>query len=96
MSRFIVLKNQNKLCPKCKVPRSRRLWSEISSDQFKTVLAFSPPNNLVKNKASNCKTYVTSDYTGEFKALKALDIENIEEPNNTYDLKLFPCFRTHQ
>ena len=64
------------------------LWSEISIDlDHKTVLHFSPPKQLSKKiKASNCKTYVTSDYAGEFKALKALDIENIEEPNNTYDL----------
>ena len=89
MSRFIVLKNQNKLCPKCgSLGRSRRLWSEISSDlDHKTVLHFSPPKRLSKKiKASNCKTYVTSDYAGEFKALKSLNIENIEEPNNTYDL----------
>ncbi|WP_246126043.1 class I SAM-dependent methyltransferase [Bizionia myxarmorum] len=32
------------------------------------------------------QTYITSDYLGEFQALKNLNIEAIDEPDNTYDV----------
>lgn len=89
MSRFIVLKNHNRLCPKCgSLGRSRRLWTLLSSElDNQTILHFSPPKSLSKKiKASSCKNYITSDYVGEFKAHKMFNIENIEEPNNSYDL----------
>ena len=31
-------------------------------------------------------TYITTDYTNEFKAMKCLNIEAIDEPDNQYDI----------
>ncbi len=91
LSGFIALSNKEKLCPKCgSLPRTRRLWhllvNEIGLD-CKKVLHFSPPAALAKKLArSNVSEYVTSDYMGEFKADKHLDITQISEPDNSYDL----------
>nr|WP_321235640.1 methyltransferase domain-containing protein [uncultured Psychroserpens sp.] len=35
---------------------------------------------------SNAKTYISTDYMGEFEAMKRLDIEAIDEPDNHFDI----------
>ena len=89
MSHFIKLKNNNKLCPKCgSLGRTRKLWSLIENNiDGKTILHFSPsPSIKAKIELINNINYVTTDYAGEFKASKKLNIESIDEPNDTYDL----------
>lgn len=89
MSKFIILKDNDKLCPKCgSLARTRRLWSILNSDiQGKKVLHFSPSKSI-KTKLESIANidYTSTDYAGEFKADKKLNIESIEEANETYDL----------
>ncbi len=91
LSSFITLNNGQKLCPNCGcLPRTRRLFSEIEKLEnlnSKSLLHFSPPKSLRKKlKALPLKSYITTDYEGEFDADKKLNIENISEPDNQYDL----------
>ena len=89
MSRFIKLNNNNRLCPKCgSLPRTRKLWDLLQHEiQDKTVLHFSPSSSIKRKiELFDNITYVTSDYAGEFIATKRLDIESIDEPNDTYDI----------
>lgn len=95
LSRFILLKNGQKLCPKCgSLPRTRRLWAVLTEDStFKTsdVLHFSPPKSLMNAITKyGVKKYVPTDYAGEFDALKQIDIEAIDEPSNSFDVII--CF----
>ncbi len=91
LSKFVSLNNGQALCPKCGcLPRTRRLFAEIEGLEnlsSKSVLHFSPPKSL-RNKLSKTtlKSYTTTDYEGEFDADKKLNIENIEEPDNQYDI----------
>ncbi|OAB79988.1 methyltransferase domain-containing protein [Cochleicola gelatinilyticus] len=91
LSNFIELERKGKLCPKCgSLPRTRRLYRFLSEEikiQHKTILHFSPPASL-RNvfQKSDAKQYVTTDYEGEFKADKQLNIEAIDEPDAAYDL----------
>lgn len=89
MSHFVKLKNGNKLCPKCgSIDRTRKLWDLLKNKiQGKTVLHFSP-SSCLKNKIESLNDikYETSDYAGEFEAMKKINIESINEPNNKYDL----------
>lgn len=89
MSRFIILKNSDVLCPKCgSLARTRQLWSFVKDKiENKTILHFSPPLSLkTKMELIDNIKYITSDYEGEFEAAKKLDIEAINEPSETYDL----------
>ncbi|WP_034059137.1 class I SAM-dependent methyltransferase [Lacinutrix jangbogonensis] len=89
MSKFIENVRGNKLCPKCgSVSRSRRLWYVLENEiESKIMLHFSPSFKLSENiKNSNVKEYITSDYIGEFKADKQLDILDIDEPDNYFDV----------
>ena len=89
MSRFITLKNSDQICPKCgSIGRNRKLWSLIEGElSGKTVLHFSPsPSIQEKIQASLVKKYITTDYAGEFNAIKNLNIEAINEPDHSYDL----------
>ncbi len=91
LSKFVALKNGQTLCPNCGcLPRTRRLFAEIETLEnlaSKSVLHFSPPKSL-RNKLSTIalKSYTTTDYEGEFDADKKLNIENIDEPDNSYDI----------
>ncbi len=89
MSKFIVLSNGNKLCPKCgSLPRTRRLWQLIESEiEGKEILHFSPSKSMSDRIAkSNLKNYVTTDYEDEFEADKRHDIQAIDEPDNSFDI----------
>jgi len=89
MSKFIVLSNGNRLCPKCgSLPRTRRLWQLIESEvEGKDILQFSPSKSLSGRIAeANPKSYVTTDYEDEFEADKRHDIQAIDEPDNSFDI----------
>lgn len=95
LSRFVILENKTKICPKCgSSPRARQLLKYLLENKCledKIVLHFSP-NFGLKNaqKKLNSKKYVTSDFEGEFEADKKLNLENIDEPDSSYDLII--CF----
>lgn len=89
MTKFIVLSNGNKLCPKCgSLPRTRRLWQLIEPTiAGKDILQFSPSKSLSDRIAnSNPKSYVTTDYEDEFEADKKHDIQAIDELDNSFDI----------
>jgi SAM-dependent methyltransferase len=89
MSRFITSKKGDKLCPKCgSLSRTRRLWVLLKPKLNKTkILHFSPSKSIRTRLASLTNiTYITTDYAGEFEAMKCLNIEAIDEPDNQYDI----------
>ncbi len=91
MSKFIVLNNGNKLCPKCgSLPRTRQLWQLIEPEVTgKDILHFSPSKSMSDSIASrNPKSYVTTDYEDEFEADKRHDIQAIDEPDNSFNIIL--------
>ena len=93
MSNFIKLENNNKLCPKCgSLGRTRRLWSLLENEiQGKKILHFSPSKSIkTKIESYSNSKYITSDYAGEFDAMKKLNIESIDEPKDEFDLVI--CF----
>lgn len=88
---FIQLTNSELLCPKCgSIGRNRRLFQLLHSQYFNNgikVLHFSPPRSLYRRFKKNQKiNYTSTDYLDEFIADKKLDITNIDEPDNQYDL----------
>ena len=89
MSSFVVLKNRDKLCPNCgSRSRTRRLWSLLEDKiDGQKILHFSPSKSI-KQKIESIKSidYTSTDYAGEFQASKKLNIEAIEESDNSYDL----------
>ncbi len=91
MSSFVELEINEKLCPRCgSLPRTRRLWKILSKKKLldnRKILHFSPPKSLAgKIKKINNALYITTDFEGEFQADKQLNIEAINEPDNSYDL----------
>ena len=89
MSRFITLKKDDKLCPKCgSLARTRRLWTLLSPiAENAKILHFSPSKSIkIRLKSLMDTTYITTDYAGEFEAMKRLNIEAIDEPDNQYDI----------
>jgi SAM-dependent methyltransferase len=89
LSKFISLANGEQLCPRCgSLPRTRRLWHLLADEVAgKSILHFSPPSNLKeKLKKSGAEKYSTTDYANEFVADKQLDITQIEEADESYDL----------
>ena len=89
MSRFITLKNNDKLCPKCgSLARTRRLWEFIEPKAKDVKILHFSPSRSIKTRLASLKnvTYVTTDYAGEFEAMKRLNIEAIDEPDNQYDI----------
>ncbi len=89
MRKFITLDNGDKLCPKCgSLGRTRKLWNRIENEvDGKRVLHFSPSKSLRRKlEALAHVDYVTTDYMGEFEAMKNLNIESIEEPDSSYDV----------
>ncbi|MEJ8802003.1 methyltransferase domain-containing protein [Pontibacter sp. H249] len=89
--KFVLLTNGERLCPFCgSLPRSRRLYHTLAPKllpNYLRVLHFSPSKSLdEKLRAHFTESYTTSDYIGEFKADKQLDITCLSEPDNSYDL----------
>ncbi len=91
LSKFVVTENYGSICPKCgSISRNRRLYAVLQGTlENKRILHFSPSKSL-RNKIQNMDTkeYITSDYLGEFKAMKNLNIEDINEPDNYFDVIL--------
>jgi SAM-dependent methyltransferase len=88
-SKFILLPNQDKLCPFCgSLSRNRLLWKILNTQlQIKgRILHFSPSRPLYR-KLKNYPgiKYVSSDFEDEFLADKRYDITQIDEMNNTFD-----------
>lgn len=91
LSRFVTLPNGERLCPRCgSLPRTRRLHQMLHGQialAGKRVLHFSPPAALADRIGrSEVEEYVTTDYAGEFSAQKNLDITDMAEPDEAYDL----------
>ncbi len=89
MKKFIVLENQDKLCPRCgSISRTRRLWTILENIiSGKRILHFSPSKSIRSKLESVPEVeYITTDYVGEFDAIKSLNIESIDEPDNHYDI----------
>ncbi len=89
MSNFVLQKDGEKICPKCgSLSRTRRLWKLVKGiTQKKEILHFSASKSISqKIKKSSCNCYITSDFEGEFDAVKNYNIENIEEVDNTFNL----------
>ena len=89
MSKFISLKKNDKLCPKCgSLARTRRLWQFIEPKVENVKILHFSPSKSIKKRLESLKnvTYITTDYAGEFEAMKRLNIEAIDEPDNQYDI----------
>jgi len=90
LSRFVA-HPAGDLCPGCgSLGRHRRLWS-ILQDQVplrpeEAILHFSPSRLIQKKLKQQFPYYVSTDYDGGLHTDKALDITNIEEPDNTYHI----------
>lgn len=81
------------VCPKCgSLSRTRNLWMLLETELVnKKILHFSPSPIMVKKvKDSRVMEYITTDYLGEFDAMKSLNIEAIDEPDNYFDIVI--CF----
>lgn len=89
MSKFILLKKDDKLCPKCgSLSRTRRLWKFIEPKiQGAKILHFSPSRSIrTRLESLTNVAYITTDFAGEFEAMKHLNIEAIDELDNQYDV----------
>lgn len=89
LSKFVSVNSNSLLCPKCgSISRSRQLWDVLESEiEHKRILHFSPSLSFQnKMRQSNAQDYISTDYMGEFQAMKQLDIEAIDEPDNYFDL----------
>jgi len=89
MSKFITLKTNDKLCPKCgSLARTRRLYEFIVPKAKNVKILHFSPSKSIKKRLGSLKnvTYITTDYAGEFEAMKRLNIESIDEPDNQYDI----------
>jgi SAM-dependent methyltransferase len=88
-SRFIILPNEDKLCPFCgSLSRNRLLW-KILQEEMKIqgrLLHFSPSRPLFRKlKKAPSIEYVSSDFEDEFMADKRYDITQIDEPDDKFD-----------
>ena len=89
MARFITSKKGDKLCPKCgSLARTRRLWQFLKPKAKDVKILHFSPSRSIRRTLECLKniTYITTDYTNEFKAMKCLNIEAIDEPDNQYDI----------
>jgi len=88
---WIVIENNDKLCPKCgSLSRDRRLWKLISENYLSqpiTVLDFSPSRCLYRKwKKQNHTTHIASDLSSNFMANVSYDITKINEKEDRFDL----------
>lgn len=90
---WIILENEDKLCPKCgSLSRDRRLWEIIASEylpQVHSVLDFSPSRCLYRKwKNIQNKDYYASDLSGDFISDHHYDITEIATSDASFDLIL--------
>ncbi len=89
MSKFITLKKGDKLCPSCgSLSRTRRLWVFLKPKLKNAKILHFSPSKSIKSRLESVTNinYSTTDYAGEFEAMKRLNIEAIDEPDNQYDI----------
>jgi SAM-dependent methyltransferase len=91
LRKFITMKNGDRLCPCCgSMSRNRRFWDILKSDFLvgrPRILDFSPSRCLYRKlKRQPSIDYTGVDYSGQFFADKKLDITNIDEKDDSYDL----------
>lgn len=86
---FVVLKNEDLLCPFCgSLSRNRRLWELLKEGKSLqgNVLHFSPSRSLYRElKKVNTINYFSSDFENEFLADYKYDITCIDQKNETFD-----------
>ncbi len=90
---WVILENNDKLCPNCgSLSRDRRLWEIISTDyltQVHSILDFSPSRSLYRKwKNIQNKDYHASDLSGDFISEYEYDITKIASPDSSFDLIL--------
>ncbi len=91
LRKFVPIFEDDFLCPCCgSLSRNRRLFSILKKEYLKNsikILDFSPSRCLYRKFKSN-KTinYTANDFCGEFFADKNMDITNLEEPDDSFDL----------
>ena len=89
--KFVVLEDEDELCPKCgSLPRTRRLWELLSTRYLKdgvSILDFSPSRSLyrVMNDQTNIH-YAGTDISGDFLSDFHFDITNIDAPDANWDV----------
>lgn len=89
LSRFVVLPTGDRLCPRCgSLPRTRRLYALLQQEVAgRDVLHFSPSECLRHAMPTlSPRSYVTSDYEGEFAADLILDITALTLTDDSFDL----------
>ena len=91
LRKFIDISENELMCPNCgSLARTRRLQSILQDfliNQSIKILDFSPPRCMYRLLKENRQIdYISTDYAGEFIADKKLNIVNIDESDNIYDL----------
>lgn len=90
LKRFVILDDNDLLCPKCgSRSRTRRLYKILNETNALngTVLHFSPPSSLSKKfKKLKSINYFSSDFENEFIADYNYDITSIASEANSFDL----------
>lgn len=89
LSSFILLANEDLMCPYCgSLSRTRRLWTTINKTNIlkENVLHFSPPRNFYRilKKKSEIQ-YYSSDFTDAFLADYKFDITNIDQNDKKFN-----------
>lgn len=87
---FIVLNNNDLLCPFCgSLSRTRRLWSQLNQNNHINgqLLHFSPARCLYRKlKQIDGINYFSTDFGGEFLADYSFDITDIEQEDEKFDV----------
>ncbi len=90
--KFIPVFENDLMCPHCgSLSRNRRLYHVLLKEFFLkdnlNVLDFSPSRCLYRKfKGITSIQYTANDFCGEFMADKHMDITNMNEPDNSFDL----------
>jgi len=91
LRKFIELSENELMCPNCgSLARTRRLQTILQDfliNQSIKILDFSPPRCMYRKLKKNKQIdYVATDFAGEFLADKKLNMVDVDEPDNIYDL----------
>ena len=90
LRKWIILTNQDKICPNCgSLSRDRRLWQLIENKYLMDkmeILDFSPSRSLYRKWKKQNVIYKATDLSGNFISDNKYDITSIPEAENTFDL----------
>jgi len=90
LKKFVAIQSGDLLCPSCgSNGRARSLWKFLEPKLAdKRVLHFSPSSSLKTKieKHGNTTQYTATDYVGEFETENHIDIQDIDLPDNNFDL----------